>query len=129
MTSSRNVLALAAALSATLLNGAPAAAQGTAHASCTVASAPATISDIVSAETPSFLSLIGVTGNADVQVSLSDTGALENATIAKSSGNASLDAAAITAAREQKYSPERSDCQPVGGTYLIHVDFSNSLNS
>jgi len=60
-----------------------------------------------------------------VQVSLSNSGALESATIAKSSGSKWLDAAALTTAREQRYSPEISDCQAVGGTYLVSVDFTD----
>jgi protein TonB len=130
MTSSYNVLAVAAATSAMFLNGAPAAAaqdQGP-KASCTVASAPPVITRSVPAETPPFLLISGVSGAAEVEINLSDAGAVESATIAKSSGNKWLDAAAIDAVREQEYLPEISFCQPVSGSYLVNVDF-NGLDS
>jgi len=126
MISSYNGGLLAATL-AMLLNGAPAAAaqdQG-ARATC-VASAPAALSGIVPAETPAFFSRTGVTGSAEVQISLSPTGELENAAIAKSSGNEQLDQAAIKAARQQKYSPEVNNCQAVSGIYLLGVDFNEA---
>jgi TonB family protein len=121
-----NSLTVAAALGAILLNGAPVAAHGQAsQTSCSVSSAPATIRDVVSADAPLIAQILGETGVAMVQVSLSNSGALESATIAKSSGSKWLDAAALTTAREQRYSPEISDCQAVGGTYLVSVDFTD----
>jgi TonB family protein len=58
-----------------------------------------------------------------IRVALADTGATRNATIFESSGNQFLDRAALLAAFQQTYSPQIVGCQPVGGSYLITVDF------
>jgi TonB family protein len=64
-------------------------------------------------------------GTASVQVNLSATGAVLSATIAKSTGNAALDQAALLAAKQSTYKPEIKDCVPVAGAYLYRVDFAN----
>ena len=125
MATSHNLFALAA-LGAMLLSGspAPAAQNDGLGATCKISSAPATVSPVVPADIPTIALLQGATGNTTVQVTLSETGALETATIAESSGNQWLDKAALSAVRGQKYSPEISGCQPVSGSYFVSVEFN-----
>jgi len=121
-------LTVAAAVGAMLLNGAPggAAQEHASRPSCLVPSASAAIAHLVPADIPTIAKLLGLTGTVTLAISLSNTGALERATIAKSSGSKWLDAAAIDAAREQGYSPEINDCRAVSGTYLVSIDFNDA---
>ena len=131
MISPLNALAAGAAFGAVLFNSGPAAAeqgQG-ARAICAAPNAPAAVHQIVAADTPQIALLQGQTGTAVVEVSLSETGQLTSATIASSSGYRWLDLAALSSVREQKYSPELSDCRPVSGSYLIDVEFNDTESS
>lgn len=130
VTSPTTALTVAIAFGAMLLNGAPGAAEPeqAARPSCSVPSASAAVIRMVPADTPAIAKLLGLTGIAMVQITLSNSGTLERARIAKSSGSKWLDAAAIDAVHEQGYSPEINECQAVSGTYLVSVDF-NDANS
>jgi periplasmic protein TonB len=85
--------------------------------------APAAISTEVPAEYPALAAEQKLSGKALVQVDLERTGTVRHATIVRTSGSSSLDRAALTAARSQTYSPEMVACRPVGGSYLIDVNF------
>jgi TonB family protein len=63
------------------------------------------------------------TGVALVEISLSNRGRLQSASLAHSSGNSILDAAALTTARMSGYSAERRNCDTTGGRYLLTVEF------
>jgi len=64
-----------------------------------------------------------LTGTTWVQVDLDPNGQIASASIAKSSGYATLDQAALEAARQSTFRPETQDCQQRPGSYLFEVDF------
>jgi TonB family protein len=70
-----------------------------------------------------FLGVYPWDGTTNVRVSLDKSGALYGARIASSSGNPWLDRAALDAARHARYAAAIVDCAPVGGDYLIVVQF------
>jgi TonB family protein len=112
-------------LAVTLASTAPTLAAGpsTSLSTCKTQAAPAAISVPVPVDYPDIAAEQNRSGTAVIQVDLADTGAIRVATIFESSGNQFLDRAAILAARQQTYSPQIVGCQPVGGSYLITVDF------
>ena len=112
-------------LAVTLASTAPtlAAPASTSLSTCKTQAAPAAISVPVPVDYPDIAAEQNRTGTAVIQVDLADTGALRDATIFESSGNQFLDRAGILAARQQTYSPRIVGCEPVGGSYLITVDF------
>jgi TonB family protein len=118
-------IAMLGTLAATLASTAPtvAAPTSTSHHACSTQAAPAAISAEVPADYPRIAAEQNSSGTALIQVDLADTGTIRNAMIFESSGNELLDRAAVLAARQQTYSPQIVDCQPVGGSYLITVDF------
>ena len=59
-----------------------------------------------------------------VLVTLSPKGAIINARITHSSGDHSIDMAALDAARKTTYAPKIVDCKPITGTFLFRFDFS-----
>jgi TonB family protein len=58
-----------------------------------------------------------------VRVDLTQTGAVRAVSIARSTGDPALDAAALEAARRSTYAPEVTDCAPQPGSYLFRVEF------
>ena len=60
-------------------------------------------------------------GEALVDVELDPQGKVVKTKIAKSSGNATVDKAAIEAARTSTYAPATRNCQGVPGRYLYQV--------
>jgi TonB family protein len=62
--------------------------------------------------------------HADIQVDLSETGAVIDASVYVSTGNPRLDEAARLAALHTTYAPEIRDCKPQAGSYLFRVDFT-----
>ncbi len=58
-------------------------------------------------------------GKVTVDVAVSSKGTVTSAKIAKSSGNAALDRAAMKMAEESAYEPAMRDCKPVAGMYLF----------
>jgi TonB family protein len=65
------------------------------------------------------------TGVVRIRVLLDDSGAVTDAAVFRSSGNASLDAAARDAALNSTYAAGTFACHPHGGTYLFDADFAN----
>jgi TonB family protein len=124
MTSPPIFIAFLGTIAASLASTAPSlAVQRITATECTVHAAPAAISAPVPADYPQIAAEQNVSGTALVQVDLSSSGILRNATISESSGNDKLDRAALLAARQQTYSPQIVGCRPVGGSYLITVGF------
>jgi TonB family protein len=93
------------------------------RSTCSSRQSDATVVRLALANYPEFARELGATGEVDVKVSLSTSGSVNNASIYHSSGNGSIDLAAIEAAKQSTYSSERIDCQPVSGAYLVHVSF------
>jgi len=89
-------IAMLGSLAATLASTAPTLAieAHTSHSACSTQAAPAAVSAAVPADYPEIAAQQNVSGTARVQVELAPTGAVFNATIAESSGNALLDRAA-----------------------------------
>jgi TonB family protein len=119
------LVATLGALAATLASTAPtvAAPTSTSHLACSRQAAAAAISTEVPADYPRVAAEQNFSGTAVVQVDLAQTGAIRNASIFESSGNTVVDRAALLAAHQQTYSPQIVGCEPVGGSYLITVDF------
>jgi len=91
--------------------------------SCPISSVPARATLIAHPDYPEGAAQEYTPREAGIAVTLSSTGALEGATIFKSSGNKSLDVVSLTAARQSVYTPEYTDCHAVGGTYLFRSFF------
>ena len=89
---------------------------GTAHQDAVVASVP-------EFERPPIAEAEDVSGTSVVKVSLTPSGGLASASLWNSSGNTSLDAAALRVARLSKYRPEIRDCEGVPSADLIEVQF------
>ncbi len=62
---------------------------------------------------------------AMIKVDLDAAGRVTGVSVYASTGSLELDQAAMQAARESTYAPEMRDCQPVPGSYLFKVEFSN----
>ncbi|MEO6913881.1 MAG: TonB family protein [Candidatus Baltobacteraceae bacterium] len=58
-----------------------------------------------------------------VKVTVGASGSLTNATVQQSSGNSSIDNAAVAAARASSYSPKIVNCLPVAGDYGFTAEF------
>jgi protein TonB len=66
----------------------------------------------------------GTSGTTVVKVQLDAQGAVTGATIAETSGNASLDVIALGMARDAQYTPALHDCKPVATAYDFSVRFA-----
>jgi protein TonB len=93
-------------------------------AQCAVPDAEARVNQLAQTSYPDSARELGITGDVDVLISLSASGAVIDASIYRSSGNRALDAAAMRAARETTYLPAVVACQAVPGTYTFHDSFS-----
>ena len=62
---------------------------------------------------------------AMIKVDLDASGSVIGVSVFASTGSLELDQASMQAARESTYAPETRDCQPVPGSYLFKVEFSN----
>jgi TonB family protein len=93
--------------------------------SCPIASVPARAALIVHPDYPEGAAE-EYSGEADITVTLSPTGAVQNVTIYKSSGNKSFDRLSLEAARQSVYTPEYTGCYAVGGTYLFRSIFGGA---
>jgi TonB family protein len=62
-------------------------------------------------------------GIADAVVTIAPSGHVSNVRVLHSSGNAAIDAAVVTAARHSTYRPKVTNCAPVEGSYIFHVEF------
>ncbi|MDB5040214.1 MAG: Gram-negative bacterial TonB protein C-terminal, partial [Candidatus Eremiobacteraeota bacterium] len=112
-------------LAVTLASTAPtlAAPASASLSTCKTQAASAAISVPVPADYPFIAAEQNFSGTSVIRVDLADTGAIRNTAIFESSGNQFLDRAALLAAGQQTYSPQIVSCAPVGGSYLITVDF------
>lgn len=90
---------------------------------CAVPNKDATMTNGVQPDTPEIAKQAGATGTVNVEVTLSATGTVLSTSVYKSSGNSSLDQAAIAAAKQSGFAPALKDCLPVGGSYLFRADF------
>jgi protein TonB len=84
----------------------------------------ATVTRAVEPDYPELARQQGAVGVTQVEVTLTETGAVSDTKVYKSSGNASLDKAALAAAKQSAYSPEIDNCQKEAGTYLFRAEFT-----
>ncbi|MDE2483054.1 MAG: TonB family protein [bacterium] len=89
---------------------------------CAAPYVPAQAVAVVSASVPDDAAQR--TGEAQIAVTLTPSGAVASAAIHRSTGDLMLDREALRAARASTYAPEIRDCARVGGTYLFTVDFT-----
>jgi TonB family protein len=108
------------ATAASQINDSPSAGPA---ATCVVPNVGAGTIYGAAADAPPIATTLQLSGTAYVQVDLDSAGVVQNASIAKSSGEYVLDRAAINAAKQSSFRPEVRDCAPVAGTYLFVVDF------
>ncbi len=102
---------------------APAGPTATPKPACANPHLDASVTHAVEPEYPALAQQQGAIGVTQVEVSLTETGAVSDAKVYKSSGNASLDRAAIAAARQSTYSPEVDNCVKEAGNYLFRAEF------
>lgn len=62
--------------------------------------------------------------SAEVAVTIAPSGKVAGAKVYKSSGDAAVDNAVLTAAEKSTYSPKLVNCEPVEGTYLFRADMT-----
>ncbi|GAC1395640.1 MAG: hypothetical protein NVSMB59_13570 [Vulcanimicrobiaceae bacterium] len=91
---------------------------------CANPNADATTVAAAEAEYPDIARQQGAVGSASVKVTLDAAGHVVDATINKSTGNASLDQSALKAARGSTYQPEVVNCVKSAGSYIFRVDFT-----
>lgn len=90
---------------------------------CSTPDAPAAIAGAPFFEMPRIAEQQGVSGVSEVKIDLSQSGALTAESLAVSSGNRWLDAAAMRSARMSYFVPELKHCDHVSGSYLYEVAF------
>ncbi len=95
----------------------------TENGSCTVPDVPAVVKVAAIPDMPFIAQLQHAAGTTYVQVDIDPSGAILNASIARSSGYEALDREAISATQLSQFRPEIKDCEPVGGSYLYEVEF------
>jgi TonB family protein len=64
-----------------------------------------------------------ISGIAQIHVTVSPEGAVENANVASSSGSTSLDLVALTMAKSAEYSPATHACKAIASDYTFSVRF------
>jgi periplasmic protein TonB len=98
---------------------------GTPKPACKTPYQDATVVQQAQPEYPDSARELGLgTVTVAVTVTLSPTGALENASVSQSAGNMALDQAALAAARQSTYAPKIVNCEGVDGAqYLFKVTF------
>jgi Gram-negative bacterial TonB protein C-terminal len=92
--------------------------------SCSVAAAPASITNAYPADLPAIAVEQGVSGTTSLRIALDDRGLLTSKSVMDSSGNPWIDGAALRTAALSLYSAEIRDCQRIAGTYRLIVDFT-----
>jgi protein TonB len=102
---------------------APPAPTPTPKPACANPNVEATTTNPVQPETPEMAREQGATGTVQVKVSLNPTGGVVGTSIYKSSGNASLDQAALQAAKQSSYASAVANCVKIGGDYIFRADF------
>ncbi len=103
----------------------PPAPPPTPKVSCANPNAAASMSNKVTPETPEIAKEQGVSGTAQVKVSLGASGGVLGVSIYKSAGSPALDQAALGAARQSSYIPAKENCTNVSGDYLYTVEFTS----
>jgi TonB family protein len=58
-----------------------------------------------------------------IRINLQPDGELDSAVMQHSSGNVALDKAALTAAKQARFSPKKVNCIPFAGSYLFRAEF------
>ncbi|MBC5800708.1 MAG: energy transducer TonB [Candidatus Eremiobacteraeota bacterium] len=92
---------------------------------CAVPNSPVRIrSQAAAPEYPDIARQQGATGTALIRVYVDPSGAVLAGNVYKSAGNASLDQAALQAARRTVYVPAYKDCLATAGTFLFEADFT-----
>lgn len=71
-----------------------------------------------------YLSHVSGNVSAVVAVTLDQSGAVKGATIYKSSGDATMDSAAVAAAKQSTYAPGEANCKPAGGMFGVEISFA-----
>ena len=92
---------------------------------CSDPNSEATTIVAVSPDAPAGDSLPPSNVTAMIKVDLDANGNVTGVSVYASAGSPELDQAAMQAARESTYAPERRDCRPVAGSYLFKVEFSS----
>ncbi len=102
----------------------PPAPTPTPRPACAVPNKDASTTRAVEPDYPDMARQQGAVGTVQVKVSLSATGSVLSTSVYKSSGNSSLDQAALSAARASSYAPETENCVPIAGNYIFRADFT-----
>lgn len=92
---------------------------------CWAPDRPAAVLTSAIPDYPEMARLQRAEGTALVQVNIAASGRLENATIARSTGNEHLDREALRAVLASRFAPAVAGCQPIAGRYLYEVEFRN----
>jgi periplasmic protein TonB len=92
---------------------------------CAARDAAARVVDPLVPETPPIAQAMGAYGIARISVELATDGTVVQTSIARSSGNRWLDDAAVRTVRAMRYTAEVRDCNQIGGTYLVTVEFAD----
>ena len=93
---------------------------------CAVPNADATTTNAAPPDYPDIARQQGAVGTTKVKVTLDAAGHVLDASVAKSAGNASLDQAAVKAARASTFAPEVVNCVKTAGSYLFSADFTGN---
>jgi TonB family protein len=117
------VLAVAASQFAPLSAQANERSPITAISGCAGSHSDAAVVNAVPPDYPEIARQMGLTGTSLVQLDLTPSGTIANASILTSSGNSLLDRAALAAARASSFRSEVRDCTPVAGSYIFSVAF------
>lgn len=112
-------------MAAALLVGALAFAEKPARAESAIAYAACANHGAELISSPSFSNPSGIddAGVALVRINLSASGAIQQLTLAQSSGNPLLDIEAMHVVRTSRFSGATIDCKPAGETVLYRVEF------
>ena len=90
---------------------------------CTAPDIAAHALNAITPETPRLAQEEGLTGTAQVKVSIDAAGSVTDVSIYRSSGSSLLDTAALNAAKESTYKADIRNCEAVPGSYLFTVVF------
>jgi bla regulator protein blaR1 len=90
---------------------------------CAVPNSDAVVRNAVA---PSFPHGLKLSGTVEVGVTIAPNGHVVRTSVVRSSGNATIDAGVVAAARSSTYSPKVVSCTPVEGQYLFRADFAPS---
>jgi TonB family protein len=84
---------------------------------------PAAIVQRAEVEMPEMARQMHAEGTTIVKLDIDASGKVTKVVVHKSSGNSSLDQAALKAGRETGFKPATESCKPVASVYLMVVDF------